>query len=661
MALIFSRNGSAGCSMRREKTSGLGHDGSREPETEEALADPRLALGAFRWAEFRRLMIERWRLIAMLRGSGRLPVTGLVAGSVVTVALSTANAYVVGWLVGTTAHARHLAVVVAPIAVLSALVIIGQLSAAIAEASGALAARRIDGTIRKRVRQIALGPDGIAHLDDPQFRDDIERACDLGLGWRNRSPGTAANGQFALAVRMAGGCLAAVVLGMRFPALAVAVLAASLFVRMLVRRQWVWLAEVDVSRMADARRAQYHARLGFEAATAKDLRLFGLADWVTNRMRTAEIRARMPGWRARERLLLHQQGTSIVLVLATAASVLWVIGTSGEPAGVAARCLTASFLVMQLAVMGQEAFDIEYGVVTIRAMDRVAARHRRTSTALRVVAVARDEAATAPRHLAACGDAPFVRFEDVSFAYPGSRVQVLAGLNLHIQPGERLAIVGVNGAGKTTLVKLLAGLYQPTSGNISVDGIPLAEQPVHMWRRRIAVLFQDFVHYGATLADNVAFSAPEYLDDTEGIVAAIRAAGAGSLVAGLPRGIATPLWKEGEGSRDLSGGEWQKLAIARAQFAVTHGRRLLVLDEPTAHLDVQAEQEFNHRVAANANGATVIVISHRLSNVRDAERIVVIDGGVLAESGSHEELMRVDGHYARLFRLQASRFVGAAG
>jgi len=256
-------------------------------------------------------------------------------------------------------------------------------------------------------------------------------------------------------------------------------------------------------------------------------------------------------------------------------------------------------------------------------------------------------------------EAPTIRFEDVGFWYPGQRERpVLTGLTLTLRPGETLAVVGPNGAGKTTLVKLLAGLYQPTSGRITVDGTDLADVDIDRWRRGITALFQDFVHYPATAADNVALSAPEALDDEDGVRAAARRAGATELFDGLPGGLDTSLWREG-GGLDLSGGQWQRLAIARALFAVAHGRRVLVLDEPTAHLDVRTEAAFYERVVSAVGGTvSTVLISHRLATVRPADRIVLLRGGRIEEAGTHDELMALGGGYHRLFTLQAARFAG---
>jgi ATP-binding cassette subfamily B protein len=232
---------------------------------------------------------------------------------------------------------------------------------------------------------------------------------------------------------------------------------------------------------------------------------------------------------------------------------------------------------------------------------------------------------------------------------------VLDDFTLELPPGRTLALVGPNGAGKTTLIKLLAGLYTPTGGRVVVDGQDLADLDPAAWRRRLTVVFQDFLKYPASVADNVALSAPEYLADRAGVEEAIRAGDAG-FVTDLAGGVDTSLWRAGADGTELSGGQWQRLAIARALFAVGHGRGLVVLDEPTAHLDVLAEATFYRHVVDTVGQATVVLISHRLSTVRPADHIVLLRDGCVAEQGSHDQLMDLDGEYRRTFLLQASRF-----
>ena len=277
---------------------------------------------------------------------------------------------------------------------------------------------------------------------------------------------------------------------------------------------------------------------------------------------------------------------------------MWVLGDSGLAAGTVARSVAAAFTVIGLAFMNQEVFDIDYGLITVRALDRVLAREdvagagaatvtdvagAATATAAigTAAAIGVAGAATVTGAAAEIGtagmadaaksetatrtpDAPSIRFEDVTFTYPGADLPTIHGLTLEIHPGETLAVVGVNGAGKTTLMKLLAGLDQPTAGRITVDGADLRELDIDAWRVRMTALFQDFVHYGTSVADNVALSAPEHAADLPGIDTAIAAAGAADMVAALPDGTRTTLWKGGTGAVDLSGGQWQKLAIARA-------------------------------------------------------------------------------------------------
>jgi ATP-binding cassette, subfamily B, bacterial len=249
----------------------------------------------------------------------------------------------------------------------------------------------------------------------------------------------------------------------------------------------------------------------------------------------------------------------------------------------------------------------------------------------------------------------FVGFDRVSFSYPGCS-PVLDGLDLRIRAGSSLAIVGLNGAGKTTLVKLLSGLCQPTAGTVTVDGTDLARLNLASWRRQLAVIFQDFVRYEMPLRDNIAFGSVEQHWADAAVTQVAEQAGAGELVAALPDGAATVLSPRFTGGADASGGQWQRIAFARALMAVRGGARVLVMDEPTAHLDVRAEAELYDSFLELTKGLTTIVISHRFSTVRRTDRIVVLEHGRITEDGSHCELLEADGQYARLFRLQAANY-----
>jgi ATP-binding cassette subfamily B protein len=249
-----------------------------------------------------------------------------------------------------------------------------------------------------------------------------------------------------------------------------------------------------------------------------------------------------------------------------------------------------------------------------------------------------------------------IHFDNVSFRYPGQDRKIFEGLDLTIPIGRCTAIVGLNGAGKTTLVKLLARLYEPTAGTIRLNGVDICSYPVDVWRAKLAVIFQDFARFEMSAADNVAFGAVAHRADRAGIRSVIEAVGLSETLDSLPRGIDTPLARHLTDGTELSGGQWQRIALARALFAFRHGSEILVLDEPTASLDVRAEAGFFREFTEAARGATTLLISHRFSTVRQADLIVVLENGQVTESGSHAELLAAGGRYAHLFRLQAHRF-----
>jgi ATP-binding cassette subfamily B protein len=251
--------------------------------------------------------------------------------------------------------------------------------------------------------------------------------------------------------------------------------------------------------------------------------------------------------------------------------------------------------------------------------------------------------------------APFeeLRVEDVHFAYPGSDAEALRGVSMTIRAGEVIALVGENGSGKTTLAKLLGALFTPTAGRVAWDGTDVRELDPRAMRRNVGVIFQDFVRFQLTARENIGFGQADRIDDLDGIRAAAEQAGAADYIERLPDGYDTNLGKVFFGGHDLSGGQWQRIAIARAFF---RGAGFMVLDEPTASLDARSENELFDRVQELSRGRAVLLISHRFSTVKSADRIYVLHQGEIIEAGSHDELMAQGGRYAELFDLQAAAY-----
>ncbi|MFE9287971.1 ABC transporter ATP-binding protein [Streptomyces olivaceus] len=595
----------------------------------------------------RLLLSERWRLLSLLVPHRAL-LALLCTIHLCAAAVPAASALLTGWLVRAIPpfgeSVEVLAAVWQPLAVLAAVLLVHQLTVTARDGVEQLVAGLVDGDVRQHARQLAARPVGTEHLEEPDLAADFERASDIGEGFL-RSPGSAAVGQLTLMFRMLAAALSAVVVARASLLLAAGVLVASVTMRALIRRQWLHLAHVRDGLQPFASKVKYWTRLGTSAAAGKELRLFGLGEWVTSQRTEAAVNWGEPVWRTRGRIVARQHWTYL-LTFSSAAAVLLLPALAARRGELTTSelltCVIASWSVFAISSMGSEAFAIDYGLGAVRAFDRL--RHR--------FGEEQSDAALATD----TGGAPHVRVHKLSFGYPGMDRPVLNNLSLTIRPGEVLALVGRNGVGKTTLIKLLASLHQPQHGRIEVDGVALTAAHAPAWRSRMAIVFQDFTKYPMTLADNIALGAAEHRDDIAGIRAAVMRAGADGFVDSLPRGLDTVLSGELSGGVDLSGGQWQKIALARAVFALDHGRDFLVLDEPTAHLDVTAEAAFNRRITDLAGGASVLLISHRLSTVRHADRILVLEDGSVGEEGSHDELMAAEGAYAALFRLQASAF-----
>lgn len=476
-----------------------------------------------------------------------------------------------------------------------------------------------------------------------------------------QSPGKACAGLLHLIARMAQLAGYVVVVGVAFSWLAgLGLLAAVLTFRQGNRGGLRRYSRVFRALAARRRESEYLRDLALRAPAAKEIRLFGLLPWLTARYRQVHWSWLRPVWRERRRIYLWPYFWYTGFGLLVTAMVLAGV------AGAGAAALTNLALVVQAVMGGLRLGDFypEADVQTQFGMNAYqAVRTFERGVESHLAGATTPGGATTP---AGRTPAPVPReaivFDRVRFQYPGHRDRpVFRDLTLRIPAGACTAIVGVNGAGKTTLVKLLTRLYEPEAGRITVDGTDIRSYDLDSWRSRIAVIFQDFNRYEVSVAENIGYGAVDHLDDRGQIRRAAADAGTLDVLEALPSGLDTPLARHVTGGAELSGGQWQRVALARALFRLRHGGAVLVLDEPTASLDVRAEARFFDEFVRLTRGATTILISHRFSTVRHADHIVVLADGEVAEEGTHDELLCRDGRYAQLFRLQAERFLDVPG
>jgi ABC-type multidrug transport system fused ATPase/permease subunit len=487
-----------------------------------------------------------------------------------------------------------------------------------------------------RLASAAVRPPGIAHLEDAALTGDLTVARDFDLGMTGPPLSYSMDFIAGGLVGMIGGLASAAVL-FGFNWWAPLVLAGAwLATHWLLRESAVWRDRNTEEVRRAHRDADYAYRLAADPPASKELRLFGLADWTIDRFvarRTRLHQLQYEATRLRERPLAW----SLLLVAAANVVVLWSLASAAADG----RIDLGRLVMYAQCAVGTSA--IAFGGLNW-ALDGASAP---------VAAVSHLEPAMASvgrlesgRQSASRAPAREIRFRDVTFAYPGGAT-VLDGFNLAIPAGSSLAIVGQNGAGKTTLAKLLCRLYDPQHGAIEVDGIDLRDLELASWRSRLTAVFQDFLRLEWPLRDNVApGGAPEDL-----VLQALEAAGAADLAP-----LDTILARGYAGGTDLSGGQWQRVALARALAAVRLGAGVVLLDEPTAQLDVRGEAEIFERLLAATRHCTTILISHRFSTVRHADRICVLEKGRVVELGTHGELMALHGRYRRMFDLQAHRF-----
>jgi ATP-binding cassette subfamily B protein len=514
------------------------------------------------------------------------------------------------------------------------------------DALTAAAAARVDTLMQRLLVDAVCAPAGIEHLEDQRVLEQLSSARGELLGGR---PEGAPMALISLLGDRLTGVLACVVLATFRWWLGLALLVMWLLVRRPLGQRVRFQATRARQAGPSLRRSWYLLGLAWRPPAAKEMRVFGLGEWTAARHRDEWLGAMEPAWRELRRLS-NRVWLAGGLVLVTYALAAGTLGWAADHGEISLRAL-ATMLPMLPASMTVGSItlaDISLAQMLASLPDLDA-----------LIGALRDDtrsADSAPAALGAVGlPRRCVRFERVSFAYPGRPQPVLTELDLELPFGESLGLVGVNGAGKTTLVTLLARMREPTGGRITVDGVALSDLNAREWQRQVAVVYQDFVRFPFSAAENVGLFADGPPDPAR-LVRAAERAGAAALIDQLPRGWETVLSPQYDGGVGLSGGQWQRVALARALYAVDAGARVLVLDEPTAQLDVRAEAEFYDRFLELTSGVTSIVISHRFGSVRRAHRIAVLDGGRIAELGSHDELLAADGTYARMFRLQAERF-----
>ena len=576
---------------------------------------------------------NEWRFFAvLLKADRRLALAWwIVLG--LRGALPAAFAIAMGVLVGAVQRGSPLA---EPLALVGVIFVLLQVLTPVHQALGANLGDRVSAWLYDRLTEACVGPPGMGHLEDPSLAGDLTVARDFDLGMTG--PPLSISMDFiadGLVELIAGLACAVVLVGYAWWAPLV-LGSAWLATHWLLRESAVWRdRNTDEVRSAQ-RDAEYAFRLAVDPSPSKELRLFGLVGWTIDRFVNRRTRLHALQYEA-TRLREKPLAWSVAIVLAANAFVFWSLAS----AAAADRITLAELVVYAQSAVGASA--IAFGGLNW-ALDGASAP---------VGAVLRLEPAMAPKGFLPSGTQPAIRmpahdirFRDLTFAYPGGP-PVLEHFDLTIPARTSLAIVGQNGAGKTTLAKLLCRLYDPQSGSIEVDGRDVRELSLESWRGRVTAVFQDFIRFELPLRDNVAPAGAAHT----AITAALDAAGASNLAS-----LDTVLNRGYDGGTDLSGGQWQRVALARALCAVQQGAGLVLLDEPTAQLDVRGEAEIFDRILEATRHCTTILISHRFSTVRHADRICVLEQGRVIELGTHDELMAKGGRYRTMFDLQAQRF-----
>ena len=521
------------------------------------------------------------------------------------------------------------------------IITLGQVLAPLNDTLRSILADRVTGQVNRKLLLATSKWPGLSHFEDPQIADDWERvrryAPQSGLEILSVSTGV-----FINLCTMIG---LAATLAHLHPLALLLVLATALPPMLAQWRYGTSTTRHLYTQTSESRKLGYWKRTQLTPEVAKDVRSYWL--WPYFQCRYASSFEHTLG-----QLDKIRRGLSLRLSLASAVSaagiagvymyLIWNLAQNLSPVGDlvlygGAAMLMQSGLLALSATLGQIPKSVTFLPSLFKLLD-VPADLQQAQTHRCVP------------HTIERG----IKFQDVWFTYPGNNSPVLKGISFTWEPDQVLALVGPNGAGKTTIVKLLLRLYDPQEGRILLDGVDLKDYDLDDLRSRIAAIFQDFVRYEFTIKENVAIADISRMEDQDRLLLALQKADAYKLTAKLPKWIYTRLGRE-LGDTDLSGGEWQKIALARVFF---RDSQILILDEPTAALGVYTENELYSRFTNLTHGKMVLLISHRFSTVKMADRILFIDNGTVQEEGTHEELMRLGGEYAKRYNAQSSAYAG---
>lgn len=475
-------------------------------------------------------------------------------------------------------------------------------------------------------------------FDNPEFYDKVERARQ-----QTRTRISLVTGVFTMLRQLVTLGTLVLAISVTAPWL-LALLCISLVPVFVGETKFALLNYSLLYRQTPARRELDYLRfIGTSRQTAKEVAIFSLSEYLQQRIRSVFRSCYTENRKMAQRRTWHGLLVDIIPTLAYFGAYAWVLGRALVGAisiggmtfivGAFSRCRD-----VMAAIVGQCANMAEQVLYLDDLFEFLDTKPNITQGSRTVGVVKRG-----------------IEFRNVTFEYPGGKGPTICGVSFAIGTGERVALVGENGAGKTTIAKLLARLYDPTEGQVVLDGVDIREFSLSDYHRKVAAIFQDFVRYEMTVAENIGFGRVDAMDDRKAMQGAAEMGAAHKMICELPNGYGQMLGRRFAGGIDLSLGQWQKIALSRAYFREAS---IFILDEPTASLDARAEAEMYERFLALSRGKMALLISHRFSTTRNADRILVLDKGRAIECGSHDELVRLGGHYAKLFEFQAAGYLG---